>query len=194
MGIGTEVSFEVVQAAAPLKNRVPELRMYVVNITDMMILGVESFHPHALSDDSFDAPFSPDWRTYFFNYHGYETELKGLLFGRPSLNRVTINSYREEGSTTTPFDMMLVNHVSRFHVAKAAVQGGSLHNEKVRVKQQELLTGLDHDISAARKYILANKTGEHDHTFFDSYELSLIFPTNFSVLDPDDMYDMPKFD
>lgn len=164
VGIGTEVTFEVIQAAALLRKRAPELRVRVVNVTDLMILGAESSHPHALSDDSFDALFTPNLRIHF-NYHGYETELKGLLFGRPNLDRVSIGSYREEGSTTTPFDMMLVNDVSRFHVAKAAVKGAAIHNEKVRIKQQELLTGLDHDIRASRKYILAIKNGEHNHSF-----------------------------
>jgi xylulose-5-phosphate/fructose-6-phosphate phosphoketolase len=159
VGIGTELTFEVVQAAALLRKRVPELRVRVVNVTDLMILGAQSTHPHALSDDAFDALFTPDLNIHF-NYHGYENELKGLLFGRPRLERVTIGSYIEEGSTTTPFDMLLVNGVSRFHVAKAAVKGASHHNEKVRMKQQELLSALDHDILSTRQYIIENKDGK----------------------------------
>lgn len=158
VGIGTELTFEVIQAAALLRKIVPELRVRVVNVTDLMILGAESTHPHALSDDTFDALFTSDRRIHF-NYHGYSTELKGLLFGRPRLERVTMATYMEEGSTTTPFDMMLVNGVSRFHVARAAVRGGSIRNEKVRLRQQELLTGFDHDISSTRKYIIANHNG-----------------------------------
>lgn len=158
VGIGTEVTFEVVQAAALLRKRAPDLRVRVVNVTDLMILGAESEHPHALSDETFDALFTAD-RPVHFNYHGYETELRGLLFKRASVDRMTVASYREEGSTTTPFDMMLLNGTSRFHVAKAAVTGAGTHNEKVRVKQQELLSTLDHDIRTTRKYILANKNG-----------------------------------
>lgn len=168
VGIGTELTFEVIQAAALLRRLVPELRVRVVNVTDLMILGAESTHPHALSDTAFDSLFTPDLPVHF-NYHGYKTELKGLLFGRPKLDRVTIASYMEEGSTTTPFDMMLVNQVSRFHVAKAAVIGGAKRNEKVRLRLQELVTTLNHEIRAARKYILENQK------------------------DPDGMYDMPKF-
>ncbi|TPX19748.1 hypothetical protein DIZ76_017540 [Coccidioides immitis] len=169
VGIGTELTFEVIQAAAMLRKRVPELRVRMVNVTDLMILGVENRHPHSLSEEAFEALFTPNVQVHF-NYHGYETELKGLLFGRPKLHRVSIASYKEEGSTTTPFNMMLVNGVSRFHVAKAAVKGGSLRNERVKLKYQELLTEFDHEINSLSQYILENQN------------------------DPDDMYDMPKFE
>lgn len=159
VGIGTELTFEVIQAAAILRKQVPELRVRVVNVTDLMILGVENRHPHSLSDEAFDALFTPSMPVHF-NYHGYETELKGLLFGRPRLHRVSIGSYREEGSTTTPFDMMLVNGVSRFHVAKAAVAGGSVRNDRVRLRLQELSAAFDHEMHAVTKYIAENQTGK----------------------------------
>lgn len=158
VGIGAELTFEVIQAAALLRKRVPDLRVRVVNVTDLMILGEETSHPHSLSQDTFSSLFTPDIPIHF-NYHGYATELKGLLFGRPNLDRVTIASYMEEGSTTTPFDMMLVNRVSRFHVAKAAVIGGAMRNKNVRLRQHEILSELDHDIVKTRKYIIANKKG-----------------------------------
>ncbi|EEH20258.2 hypothetical protein PABG_02517 [Paracoccidioides brasiliensis Pb03] len=167
-GIGTELTFEVIQAAALLRKRVPELRVRVVNVTDLMILGAETGHPHALSDEAFNALFTAD-RPIHFNYHGYETEMKGLLFGRQQIERVTIASYMEEGSTTTPFDMMLANRVSRFHVAQAAVRGGAVRNEGVRIRRQGLLSEFDFDMNETLKYI-----SEHHK-------------------DPDDMYDMPKF-
>ena len=80
---------------------------------------------------------------------GYRTELQGLLFHRPNLDRVSIEGYNEEGTTTTPFSMMLVNNTSRFHVASAAVRGGS-GNPKVQVRRQELLTSFDHAIKKAK--------------------------------------------
>lgn len=187
VGIGTELTFEVIKAAALLRKRMPELRVRVVNVTDLMILGAETSHPHALSDDSFDALFTPD-RPIHFNYHGYDTELRGLLFGRPRLDRVTMGSYMEEGSTTTPFDMMLVNEVSRFHVARAAVRGGSIRNERVRLRQQEFLTTFDHDVRSTRQYIIANHKGAYTPNCFSG-------PLNMLTrnLDPDDMYDTPSF-
>jgi xylulose-5-phosphate/fructose-6-phosphate phosphoketolase len=158
VGIGTELTFEVIKAAAILRQRIPELRARVINVTDIMILETEGSHPHALSGDSFDALFTSD-RPIHFNYHGYNTELQGLLFGRPRLERASIAGYMEEGSTTTPFDMMLVNQVSRFDVAKAAVRGAARRNEKVRLRQQELLTELDHNIVETRRYIMENRKG-----------------------------------
>jgi xylulose-5-phosphate/fructose-6-phosphate phosphoketolase len=85
----------------------------------------------------------------------------------------------EEGTTTTPFDMMLVNHVSRFHIAQFAVTGGALKNEKVRIRQQELLAELGHDITATKKYIIQNRKGKWNLSLIMGYviyrSLILIF-------------------
>lgn len=172
VGIGTELMFEVIYAAAILRQRIPELRVRVINVTDIMILETEGSHPHALAADSFDALFTPD-RPVHFNYHGYSTELQGLLFGRPNLERASIAGYMEEGSTTTPFDMMLVNQVSRFHVAKAAVRGAAKRNERVRLRQQELLSELNHNIVETRRYIIQNRKGMP--TLFHSSPFVFIF-------------------
>jgi xylulose-5-phosphate/fructose-6-phosphate phosphoketolase len=169
VGIGVEVMFEVIYAAAILRQRCPELRLRVINVTDLMILENEGTHPHALTTESFDNLFTPD-RPIHFNYHGYPNELQGLLFGRPRLDRVSIAGYMEEGSTTTPFDMMLANKTSRFDVARAAVKGASKRNERVRIREQELTMELAQNMADTRKYILANRK------------------------DPDDMYTTPRFE
>ena len=96
VGIGVEVTFEVVAAASLLRKLVPALRVRVVNVTDLMILGQSGSHPHSLSDADFETMFTKD-RPVHFNYHGYPIELKGLLFGRPGLDRITI-----EGCVITP--------------------------------------------------------------------------------------------
>jgi xylulose-5-phosphate/fructose-6-phosphate phosphoketolase len=146
-GIGAEMMFEVIAAAALLRRIAPELKIRVVNVTDLMVLGEVGSHPHALTRDDFDAIFTDD-KPIHFNYHGYPTELQGLLFHRPNLDRVTIEGYREEGTTTTPFSMMLVNHTSRFHVAMAAVRGAK-GNDTVQTNRQGLLATLDHAIRKA---------------------------------------------
>ena len=160
VGIGVEVMFEVVQAAAILQERTPSLRIRVVNVTDLMILENEGRHPHALSSEGYNNLFTED-KPIHFNYHGYPTELQGLLFGRPRLDRVSIAGYVEEGSTTTPFDMMLVNRVSRYHVAQAAISGGAKRNEKVRAHHQELHAEFEHKIVETRKYIIEHLQGEY---------------------------------
>jgi len=177
---------EVLSAAALLRKKCPELRVRVVNVTDLMILAPHSVHPHGLTKEAFDTLFTPD-RAIHFNYHGYPIELKGLLFGRPHLDRVSIEGYNEEGTTTTPFDvsiilslfkyltnsrfqMMLCNRTSRFHVAAAAVRGGARVNPKVSVVEHELVSELLHDAEVYRKY--AHEQGD----------------------DMPDTYDTPKFD
>lgn len=159
VGIGVEVMFEVIQAAALLRRRAPALRVRVVNVTDLLILEREGQHPHALSTQAFDDLFTAD-RPIHFNYHGYPTELQGLLFGRPRLERVSIAGYIEEGSTTTPFDMMILNRTSRYHVAEAALSGGTKRNERVRIHHQELWAEFEHNIVETRKYIIQNHEGE----------------------------------
>ncbi|EXJ60635.1 hypothetical protein A1O7_04788 [Cladophialophora yegresii CBS 114405] len=157
VGIGAELTFEVIAAADILRSEIPDLRVRVVNVTDLMILGAFSSHPHALTDDAFDALFTEDIPIHF-NYHGYATELKGLLFGRPNMHRVTIASYNEEGSTTTPFNMMLVNGTSRYHVAIQAIKGAAKRNDKVRLRLHELTSELTGRISEVTKFILKEKT------------------------------------
>ena len=158
VGIGAEITFEVIEAAAILKKLVPALRVRVVNVTDLLVLEVDGSHPHALSHAAFNALFTAD-RPIHFNYHGYAKELQGLLWGRPHLHRISIESYDEEGSTTTPFDMMIRNRVSRYHVAMAAIKGGSLRNEKVRLDMHTLLSGIQHDITTTQEYIMKTSKG-----------------------------------
>ena len=98
------MTFEVIAAAALLRKLMPDLRVRVVNVTDLMIMSPYGKHPHALTKDSFEALFTTD-RHIHFNYHGYPIELRGLLGGRPGTDRITIEGYAEEGTTTSPFDV-----------------------------------------------------------------------------------------
>lgn len=164
VGIGSELMFEVVVAAAMLRRLCPALRVRVINVTDLMILEAETLHPHSLTNGEFDALFTRD-RPVHFNYHGYSNEIKGLLFGRPALDRMSIACYREEGSTTTPFDMMLRNGVSRFHIMEAAIKGGAKRNEKVALDMMGLLGEIRHQVSKVQEYIMA--TGKDPKGTFD---------------------------
>lgn len=169
VGIGVEVTFEVVVAAALLRKHVPALRVRVVNVTDLMILGADGIHPHSLSKEAFDALFTAD-RPIHFNYHGYPMELQGLLYGRPIQGRATIGGYCEEGTTTSPFDMMLCNHTSRYDIAVAAINGGARHNPRVAVDAHVLTSYFKHLAQADRKYIYENgqdPAGTFDTPTFD---------------------------
>lgn len=162
VGVGVEVTFEVVKAAELLRTLAPELRVRVVNVTDLMVLKAEAKHPHALTRQVFLETFTED-RAVCFNYHGYQTELQGLLFGRPGLHRMTVEGYREEGSTTTPFDMMLVNCVSRYDVAVRALKGGAEVNEKVKARLDGAIGEIEAKVKEVREFIQEHGKGKHAH-------------------------------
>ncbi|CCX30442.1 phosphoketolase [Pyronema domesticum] len=164
VGIGTEVTFEVVAAAALLRKLAPNFRVRVVNVTDLMILGPTGSHPHALEEDQFNELFTKD-KWIIMNYHGYVNDVAGLVFGRKGVaERMIAAGYREEGSTTTPFDMMIVNRVSRYHVAMEALQ---------RTKPDdadELVKKLQKELDDTKKYIMDNGEdveGTYDTPSFD---------------------------
>ncbi|KAF3076588.1 hypothetical protein CFAM422_001129 [Trichoderma lentiforme] len=167
VGIGVEVTFEVIKAAELLAKLVPELRVRVINVTDLLVLPHESHHPHALNPKEFEELFTLD-KPVCFNYHSYATELQGLLFGRPALHRMTVEGYKEEGSTTTPFDMMLVNDVSRFHVASRALNAAALHKDAIHEKLSGLLSSINEEMTRVQEYI-----GEYGKDPDDIYELNI---------------------
>jgi xylulose-5-phosphate/fructose-6-phosphate phosphoketolase len=187
VGIGSEVSFEVLKAAAYLRDIAPSLRIRVVNVTDLMILGKRCVdgHPHALADAQFHALFTED-RPIHFNYHGYVHDLQGLLFGRRKLDRLTIEGYHEEGTTATPFDMLMRNRVSRFHVAQAAVSGAAERNPTIKLGMHEILSSIQHDMKKVQDSIV--EIGEGMQLGFVNGGDSLM-----DSLDPVDIFDLPEY-
>ncbi|KIY72403.1 D-xylulose 5-phosphate/D-fructose 6-phosphate phosphoketolase [Cylindrobasidium torrendii FP15055 ss-10] len=161
VGIGCEITFEVIAAAALLRQLAPELRVRVVNVTDLMVLGANGTHPHSLTDDAFNSLFTPD-RPIVVNYHGYPVEVKGLLFGRPGVDRISIHGYSEEGSTTSPFDMMLCNGTSRYDIAIDALRGGAKHNAKVAVSAHDHESYFKHRAQKDKEYIFEHGEDPED--------------------------------
>ena len=121
VGIGDDMTVEVLAAAELLMKEVPALRLRVVNVTDLLVIESESRHPHGLDEEMFDALFTPHCPV-IFNFHGYPSALQQLLFHRGDSQRFFINGYLEEGTTTTPFDMLVRNKASRYHIAAAGDQ------------------------------------------------------------------------
>ncbi|KXN85817.1 putative phosphoketolase [Leucoagaricus sp. SymC.cos] len=153
VGKGVEVTFEVIAAASLLCKHCLNLHVRAVNIIDLIVLNHKCTHPHALDDEQFNMLFTED-RPVHFNYHSYPIELQGLLFGRPGLmERVTIAGYKGEGTTTSPFDMMLCNNTSRFDFAIAAIRGGSRVNPKVAVNAHIEISALRHEAKKVQDYI-----------------------------------------
>ena len=174
VGIGADLTFEVIAAAAYLRHLVPALKIRVINVTDLMVLGLTPSHPHSLSHAEFEALFTAD-RHVHFNYHGYAVELQGLLFGRPNLDRVTIEGYWEEGTTTTPFDMVIRNRCSRYHVALAAFQGAAARNQNFALDLKRITSQIQHDLAKAQKYIY--KHGEDPPGTYDKPSFSHHHPS-----------------
>jgi xylulose-5-phosphate/fructose-6-phosphate phosphoketolase len=108
-------TLETVSAAALLREHLPELRVRVVNVVDLMRLQPDSEHPHGLSDALFDALFTVD-RPVIFAYHGYPWLIHRLTYRRTNHRNIHVRGYKEEGTTTTPFDMVMLNDMDRFHL------------------------------------------------------------------------------
>jgi xylulose-5-phosphate/fructose-6-phosphate phosphoketolase len=108
-------TLETVAAVSILRKRVPELRIRVVNVVDLMRLEPAIEHPHGLSDHEFDALFTAS-RPVIFAYHGYPTLIHRLTYNRNNHTNFHVRGYMEEGTTTTPFDMVMLNSLDRFHL------------------------------------------------------------------------------
>jgi xylulose-5-phosphate/fructose-6-phosphate phosphoketolase len=113
---GDVPTLEVLAARMLLRERLEDLRVRVVNVVDLMRLQPESEHPHGLSDDDFDRLFTKD-RPVVFAYHGYPTLIHRLTYRRRNHANIHVRGYKEEGTTTTPFDMVVRNNMDRFQLA-----------------------------------------------------------------------------
>ncbi|HEY6068448.1 MAG TPA: phosphoketolase family protein [Gaiellaceae bacterium] len=112
---GDVPTLETLAAAAILRHRLPELRVRVVNVVDLMRLQPDNEHPHGLSDKEFDSLFTTE-RPIVFAYHGYPWLIHRLTYRRTNHDNMHVRGYKEEGTTTTPFDMVMLNDLDRFHL------------------------------------------------------------------------------
>jgi len=113
---GDTATLETIAAVSWLREKAPALRIRVVNVVDLMTLFPANDHPHGMPDERFLALFGSDIPVVFA-FHGYPGTVHQVLHGRPSPGRFHVRGYREEGTTTTPFDMVVLNRTSRFHLA-----------------------------------------------------------------------------
>jgi len=109
-------TLETLAAASILRERLPDVKVRVVNVVDLMRLQPESEHPHGLPDSEYDALFTTD-RPVVFAYHGYPRLIHRLTYRRHGHANLHVRGYKEEGTTTTPFDMVMLNDLDRFHLA-----------------------------------------------------------------------------
>jgi len=112
---GDVPTLETLAAAAILREHLPALRVRVVNVVDLMRLQPESEHPHGLPDSEYDALFTKT-QPVIFAYHGYPWLIHRLTYRRAGHHHLHVRGYKEEGTTTTPFDMVMLNDLDRFHL------------------------------------------------------------------------------
>jgi xylulose-5-phosphate/fructose-6-phosphate phosphoketolase len=113
---GDVPTMEALAACDVLREHFPDLRIRFVNVVDLMRLQSEHEHPHGLPDTDFDSLFTTD-RPVVFNYHGYPWLIHRLTYRRTNHDNIHVRGYVEEGTTTTPFDMAVMNRIDRFHLA-----------------------------------------------------------------------------
>jgi xylulose-5-phosphate/fructose-6-phosphate phosphoketolase len=112
---GDVPTLETLSAAALIREHLPDLKVRVINVVDLMRLQPVSEHPHGLPDAEFDAIFTPN-RPVIFAYHGYPWLIHRLTYRRTNHGNLHVRGYKEQGTTTTPFDMVMLNDLDRFHL------------------------------------------------------------------------------
>jgi len=117
---GDVPTLETLAAVQILREQFPELKVRVINVVDLMTLQPQTEHPHGLSDKDFDALFTKD-KPIIFAFHGYPWLIHRLTYRRTNHKNLHVRGYKEEGTTTTPFDMVVLNDLDRFHLVGDAV-------------------------------------------------------------------------
>jgi xylulose-5-phosphate/fructose-6-phosphate phosphoketolase len=117
---GDVPTMETMAAVTLLRSYVPDIKIRVVNVVDLMCLQPTSEHPHGLSDEDFDAAFTKD-KPILFNFHGYPWVIHRLTYRRTNHNSIHVRGYKEEGTTTTPFDMCVRNNIDRYQLTLDAI-------------------------------------------------------------------------
>jgi xylulose-5-phosphate/fructose-6-phosphate phosphoketolase len=112
---GDVPTLETLAAVSLLRNHLPELKIRVINVVDLMKLQPQSEHPHGISDKEFELLFTPD-KPIVFAFHGYPWLIHRLTYRRPNHNNLHVRGYKEEGTTSTPYDMVVLNDLDRFHL------------------------------------------------------------------------------
>ena len=141
---GDVPTLETLAAVDLLRQHFPDLKIRVINVVDLMTLQPSSEHPHGLPDHDFDSMFGTD-KPIIFAYHGYPWLIHRLTYRRAGHNNLHVRGYKEEGTTTTPFDMTVMNDLDRYHLAGDVV---------------DRLPGLQR-VGAHFKQFLRNKLVEH---------------------------------
>jgi len=146
---GDVPTLEVLAAADILRRRIPELKVRVVNVVDLMRLQDEREHPHGLSSREFDTYFTTD-KPIIFNFHGYPWLIHRLAYRRTNHANLHVRGFKEKGSTTTPFDMCMRNDIDRYHLVMDVIDRVPGLGSRFGVLRQEMMDARIH----AREYAM----------------------------------------
>ncbi|MGH2503265.1 MAG: phosphoketolase, partial [Ktedonobacterales bacterium] len=149
---GDVPTMETLAAAWLLRRDLPGLRVRVVNVVDLLTLESHRDHPHGLDEQAFSSIFTED-APVVFAFHGYARAIHELIYHRPNPQRFHVRGYNEDGTTTTPFDMVVANQMSRYHLAMLALH----HAGRLRSQAGALIDAYQERLAAHRVYIR-----EHD--------------------------------
>ncbi|MCI4345127.1 MAG: phosphoketolase, partial [Thermoplasmata archaeon] len=142
-------TLETVAAAWWLRRLAPDLKVRVVNVVDLMALFPPEYHPHGLDEARFVEMFTAD-RPVVFAFHGYQRAIHEIIHGHPNVDRFHVRGYCEQGTTTTPFEMVALNGMSRFHLASEAVRRVG----RLKDRAPAILAELDAKLTTASAYAL----------------------------------------
>jgi xylulose-5-phosphate/fructose-6-phosphate phosphoketolase len=143
-------TLETVAAAHWLRENAPELKVRVVNVVDLMTLFPREFHPHGMSETRFVELFTAN-KQVVFAFHGYRRAIHEIVHGHVDVDRFHVRGFSEQGTTTTPFDMVLLNDMSRYHLAMEALK--RLGPEcRAQDRAPTLISELEASISRAKAY------------------------------------------
>ena len=131
-------TLETLGAANLLREHLPELKVRVVNVVDLMRLQDPTEHPHGLPDKQFDALFTPD-KPVVFAYHGYPWLIHRLAYRRRNHANFHVRGYKEEGTTTTPFDMLMLNDIDRYHLVMDVIDRVPGLGSRAALLRQEMV-------------------------------------------------------
>ena len=134
---GDVPTLETMAAVSILREKLPDLKVRVVNVVDLMKLQPEIEHPHGLSDADFDTLFTKD-KPVIFAFHGYPWLIHRLTYRRTNHNNIHVRGYKEEGTITTAFDMTVLNDLDRFHLVMDTLDRLPQLKDKADYLKQEM--------------------------------------------------------
>jgi xylulose-5-phosphate/fructose-6-phosphate phosphoketolase len=143
---------DVVLASAQwLRERIPDMKVRVVNVVDLMTLFPPEHHPHGMNEINFVDLFTAD-KPVVFAFHGYQRAMHEILHGRVNAERFHVRGFMEQGTTTTPFDMVILNEMSRYHLCIEAIKRAT----RIRPQAPELIAECQNLIQKAVAYSKEN--------------------------------------